>query len=61
MSTRAAQRVLLEHAEGDGQVVADENPAVIRCPAPDRSLGFVQPGTDGKLEQIEALSPHIDP
>src|SRR5215510_2038980 len=61
VSARAAQRVLLEHAEGDEEIVADAYPAVVRRPAPDRSLGFVQPGTDWKLEQIEALSPHIDP
>src|SRR5499427_456763 len=36
VSTRRAQRVLLEHAEGDGQAVADENPAVVRHSAPDR-------------------------
>src|SRR5215831_14408616 len=40
VSTRATQRVLLEHAEGDEAIVADENPAVVRRPAPDRSLGF---------------------
>src|SRR5262249_13234343 len=61
VSARAAQRVLLEHAEGDGQVVADENPAVVRRSAPDRPLGFVQPSANRKLEQIEPLSPHIDP
>src|SRR5262249_33679547 len=61
VSTRATQRVLLEHAEGDEAIVADENPAVVRRPAPDRSLGFVQPGTDRKLKQIEPVSPDVDP
>ena len=61
VSARAAQRMLLEHAEGDGEIVADENWAVVGRPAPDRSLGFVQPGTDRKLQQIEARSPPVDP
>src|SRR5262245_60380451 len=49
VSARAAQRVLLEHAERDEEIAADENPAVVRRPAPERSLGFVQPGTDRKF------------
>src|SRR5438105_4874762 len=48
MSTRGAQCMLLEFAEGNGQIVADKNPAVVWRPAPNRSPCFVQPGTDRK-------------
>src|SRR5262249_41745871 len=61
VSARRAQCVLLEQAKRDGQISAHEDRGVVRRPAPYRSLGVVQPGTDRKLEQIKPLSPHIDP
>src|SRR5262245_37333819 len=61
MSARGAQRLLLEHAEGYGQIVADDDRAVVRRPAPDRPLGLVQPRTDRKTQPIEPLLPHVDP
>jgi hypothetical protein len=61
VSTRGAQRVLLEHAEGYRQIIVDMDSAVVRCPMPDRTLGFVQPGADRKPQPIEPLFPNVDP
>jgi hypothetical protein len=52
--------MLLEHAEGDGKIVPNNNLAVVRLAPPHRALGFVEPRADSKPERLEALTPHID-
>src|SRR5215813_751531 len=42
-------------------MVANADTAVVRLIASHRALGVVQPGANRKPEQIEALSPHVDP
>src|SRR5262245_43547880 len=59
LSPRRAQRMLLEDAERDGQVVPNGNLAVVRFPPPHRALGFVEPWADTKLERLESLAPHV--
>jgi hypothetical protein len=61
MPARRAQRVLLESAERDRQIVADLDEAVVRRAASHRLLGVVQLGADRKPELIEPLPPDVDP
>src|SRR5204862_1331308 len=58
---RRAQRVLLEPAERDRQIVADLDETVVRRAASHRLLGVIQPGADRKPKLIEPLPPDVDP
>jgi hypothetical protein len=60
LSPRRAQRMLLEHAEGDGKVMPDNNFAVVWLAPPNRALGFVEPRTDAKPQRLETPTPHVD-
>src|SRR5215472_4804144 len=52
LSTRCPQRVLLEHAEGNGLVGANDDFTVVRRISPHRSLRVAEPWADGKPEQL---------
>ena len=52
LSTRCPQRVLLEHAEGNGLVGANDDFTVVRRTSPHRSLRVAEPWADGKPEQL---------
>ena len=60
LSPRRAQRVLLEHAERNGQVVANDNLTVVGRTPPHGSLGFVEPRPDAKPKRVETFTPHIN-
>src|SRR5262249_1186594 len=60
LSTRCAQRVLLEHAEGNGLVGANDDFTVVRCTSPHRSLRVTEPWADGKPQQLESFAPNIN-
>ncbi len=57
---RCAQCVLLEHAEGNGLVVANDDVTVVRRTSPHRLLRIAEPWADGEPEQLESFAPNID-
>src|SRR5262249_26254517 len=57
LSTRCPQRVLLEHAEGNGLVGANDDFNVVR--RPHRSLRVAEPWADAKPE-LESFAPNIN-
>src|ERR1700746_3806821 len=60
LPTRYAQCVLLEHAEGNGLVVTNDDFTVVRRTSPHRSLRIAEPWADGKPEQLESFAPNIN-
>src|SRR5262249_41325342 len=60
LAAPGAQRMLLKHAERDGQVAPDDDLAVVRLAPPHRAFGFVEPWADSKPEQLESVAPHVD-
>src|SRR5215813_6377031 len=60
LSPRRAQRMLLEHAEGDGKAMPNNDFAVVWLASPNRALVFIEPRSDAKPERLETPPPHVD-
>jgi hypothetical protein len=60
ISARDPQRVLLEDADRNRQIVGDDDGVVVRRSAPDRPLGIVEPSADRERKRSEPFPPHID-